>query len=204
MGEGGAVTANNPDLIRRLKLARNHGITRVSSEFVQKEDGFDTSGSVNPWYYEIEAPGFNFRASDINCALALSQLAKLDRFADVRRRLVAFYDEAIAPLASLVQPLKREVRSFTAWHIYSVRIDFVRARRERGSLMRALSAEGIGTQVHYIPLHRQPYYASRYGAQSLPGAEDYYASTLTLPLHVGMNESDVDRVVDALKRHLGL
>jgi UDP-4-amino-4,6-dideoxy-N-acetyl-beta-L-altrosamine transaminase len=204
MGEGGAVTANNPDLIRRLKLARNHGITRAASEFVRESDAFDASGDPNPWYYEVEAPGFNFRVSDINCALALSQLGKLDRFANTRRGLVACYDELLAPLAPLVQPPAKDTRSFTTWHIYPVRVDFAAANRERGPLMRALAAEGIGTQVHYIPLYRQPYYAARYHSKPLPGAEMYYARTLTLPLHAGMSQRDVERIVAALKRNLGL
>jgi len=196
--------ANNPELIDALKRARNHAVTRAACEFTQKGDAFDESGDANPWYYEVAAPGFNFRVSDINCALGLSQLKKIDRCADVRRRLVACYDEMLAPLLPMVEPLKREPRSFTCWHIYPVRVDFASLRRERGSLMRALAAEGIGTQVHYIPLHRQPYYVARYGAQSLPGAETYYARTLTLPLHVGMGERDVERVAAALKRTLGM
>jgi UDP-4-amino-4,6-dideoxy-N-acetyl-beta-L-altrosamine transaminase len=204
MGEGGAVSANDPRLIRRLRRARNHGIVREASECVRPRAAFDSEGLANPWYYEVEDPSFNFRISDINCALGLSQLKKLGRFADARRRIVAFYDAALAPLAPLVYPLKREPRSHTVWHIYPVRIDFPNLRRERGPLMRALSAEGIGTQVHYTPLHRQPYYAARYKTPALPGAKAYYASTLTLPLHAGMKETDAERVVTALKRHLGL
>jgi dTDP-4-amino-4,6-dideoxygalactose transaminase len=203
MGEGGAVTANDPELIRRLRQRRNHGITRDRNEFVRTADAFDSSGEVNPWHYEVGMPGFNFRVSDINCALALSQLKKLGRFIDTRRRIVARYDELLAPLAPLVKAIEHEPNSHTAWHIYPVKIDFAAAHRERGPLMRALASEGIGTQVHYIPLYRHPYYASHLGEQSLPGAEAYYRSTLTLPLHAGMNESDVERVVAALKRHLG-
>jgi dTDP-4-amino-4,6-dideoxygalactose transaminase len=101
-----------------------------------------------------------------------------------------------------VRPLKRDARSSTAWHLYAVRIDFTRARLQRGALMRALAAEGIGTQVHYIPLHRQPYYARRYGERTLPGAEAYYASTLSLPLHAAMHANDAERVVAALRRLL--
>jgi UDP-4-amino-4,6-dideoxy-N-acetyl-beta-L-altrosamine transaminase len=204
MGEGGAVTANDPDLLNALKLARNHGITRHAPDFVRHADSFDTNGAVNPWYYEVKAPGFNFRVSDINCALALSQLEKLARFVETRRRLVACYDALLQPFAPAVRPLKRQPRSHTAWHLYAVRIEFAKLKRERGDVMRALAASGIGTQVHYIPLHRQPYYENRYGAQSLPGAEAYYASTLSLPLHAGMNEADAERVVGALKQHLGL
>jgi dTDP-4-amino-4,6-dideoxygalactose transaminase len=102
----------------------------------------------------------------------------------------------------LAKPLKRDPRSLTAWHIYALRVDFKKARMSRADLMRALCADGIGTQVHYIPVHRQPYYAARYGVPELPGADAYYASTFTLPLHATMSEDDVGRVVGALRRHL--
>jgi UDP-4-amino-4,6-dideoxy-N-acetyl-beta-L-altrosamine transaminase len=202
MGEGGAVTGNDPELMRRVRLARNHGITRDPAEFV-RADAVSANG-VNPWHYELAEPGFNFRISDINCALGLSQLEKLRRFVAKRQHLAGVYDALLAPFGDVVRPLKRDPRSLTSWHIYVVKIDFAAAGVERGDLMRALASEGIGTQVHYIPVHRQPYYAARYGAQALPGAESYFASTLTLPLFAGMEETDVERVVDALKRHLGI
>ena len=202
MGEGGAVSANDPDLTKRLRMARNHGITREASTFVHPRDAFDSTGKNNPWYHELHAPGFNFRVSDINCALGLSQLGKLARFVEQRRNLVAAYDELLAPLAPLVSPIKRDPRSSTAWHIYPVRIDFSAAGLDRASLMRALSAKGIGTQVHYIPVHRQPYYRMRYGAADLPGADDYYAKTLSLPLYAGMSVDDVSRVTETLARLL--
>ena len=154
MGEGGAVTANDPELARRLRLARNYGITRDPGEFVREDAAFDTNHAVNPWYYEVGAPGFNFRVPDINCALGLSQLAKLSRFVEARRRLVACYDECLAPLAPLVRPLKRDRRSHTAWHIYPIQIDFASACIGRRALMQALAAQGIGTQVHYIQIGR--------------------------------------------------
>ena len=204
MGEGGAVSANDPEWTRRLKQARNHGITRTPMEFKRVDAAFDESGAVNPWYYELEAPGFNWRISDINCALGISQLAKLQRFINARRALAALYDELLAPLAPLVQPLKRDPRSLTAWHIYPLRIDFGGRGIDRASVMRAMTADGIGTQVHYIPVHRQPYYAQRYGTAELPGADAYYASTLTLPLHPTMTESDAARVVAVLKKQLAV
>jgi dTDP-4-amino-4,6-dideoxygalactose transaminase len=204
MGEGGAVTANNPALVARLKQARNHGVTREPERFMRTHAAFDKSGAPNPWYYELKAPGFNFRISDINCALGLSQLAKLDRFVARRRALAAVYDELMKPLAPLVKPIKRESRSLTAWHLYALRIDFAELKITRADLMRALAAEGIGTQVHYIPVHRQPYYAARYGIDDLPGADAYYASTLSLPLFPGMQDADAERVTAALRRHLGL
>ena len=205
MGEGGAISVNDPELLRRLKQARNHGITREPLEFKRVDAGFDATGAVNPWYYELEAPGFNWRISDINCALGISQLSKLQRFINARRALAECYDELLAPLAPVVRPLKRDPRSLTAWHIYTVRIDFADLGVDRAQVMRGMAADGIGTQVHYIPVHRQPYYASRYGAHSLPGAESHYASTLTLPLHPSMSEADVVRVVATLKKQvLGL
>jgi UDP-4-amino-4,6-dideoxy-N-acetyl-beta-L-altrosamine transaminase len=202
MGEGGAVSTNDPELLGRLKQTRNHGITREPLEFKRVDASFDASGAVNPWYYELEAPGFNWRISDINCALGISQLSKLQRFINARRVLAECYDELVARLAPLVKPLKRDPRSLSAWHIYPVRIDFEDAGVERAEVMRGMAAEGIGTQVHYIPVHRQPYYAQRYGVQPLPGADNYYASTLTLPLYPKMSEADVVRVVVALKKQL--
>jgi UDP-4-amino-4,6-dideoxy-N-acetyl-beta-L-altrosamine transaminase len=202
MGEGGAVSANDPELIRNLKRVRNHGITREPIEFERVDAAFDMTGTVNPWYYELESPGFNWRISDINCALGLSQLSKLQRFINARQVLVGLYDKMLAPLAPLVRPMKRDPRSHTAWHIYPVCIDFEAAGVERAHVMRGMAADGIGTQVHYIPVHRQPYYSRRYGTQSLPGAEAYYASTLTLPLHPAMTDADVERVVSALKKQV--
>jgi|SRR5579871_4765625 len=204
MGEGGAVTANDPALSARLKQARNHGITREANAFARSDAAFDETGAANPWYYELESPGFNFRISDVNCALGLSQLAKLDRFVARRRTLAAIYDELLRPLSPLVTPLKREARSLTAWHLYAVRIDFDALKVSRATLMRALAADGIGTQVHYIPVHRQPYYAARYGVPHLPGADAYYAATLSLPLFPGMQDADAERVAAAVARHLGL
>ncbi|HUJ04352.1 MAG TPA: UDP-4-amino-4,6-dideoxy-N-acetyl-beta-L-altrosamine transaminase [Rhizomicrobium sp.] len=201
MGEGGAVTANDPELARRLRLARNHGMTRDAAEFTDAEAAFE-NGEPNPWYYELAEPEFNWRANDIQCALGLSQLAKLERFVARRRAIAAHYDLALAQLAPVLRPLGRARRSLPAWHLYVVRIDFERARLSRAQLMRALAADGIGTQVHYVPVHRQPYYAGRYGATHLPGAERYYERALSLPLFASMNESDADYVAERLARHL--
>lgn len=202
MGEGGAVSVNDPELRRRLYAARNHGVARTPGEFAYAWRAFDSGGAANPWYYEVKEPEFNFRASDIHCALGLSQLKKLARFAEKRRSLVCCYDALLKPFAPAIRPLAREARSHTAWHIYPVRIDFASLERERGALMRALAADGIGTQVHYMPLHLHPAYAA--DGLTLPGAESYYASTLSLPLHAGMTELDAERAVRSLTRNLGL
>jgi len=200
-GEGGAVLTQRADLAQRLALFRGHGIHRDAAGFVDTEAGFDHA-IVNPWYYEMVELGFNYRLSDINCALGLSQLKKLDHFVATRRKLADHYDARLAELDPIVRPIGRTARCKPAWHLYSVLIDFEAAGLSRGQVIRALESRGIRCQVHYIPVHRQPYYRARYGAQSLPGAESYYRRTLSLPLFVGMGPADVDRVVDALARIL--
>lgn len=199
MGEGGAVTCRDPALAARLRSLRGHGMTREPSAFLDQAQAFDADGEANPWYYEMHEVGLNYRASDIACALGSSQLAKLDRFLATRAKLVAAYDAMLAPLAPLVRPVGRARWSDPAWHIYVVHIDFAALGKSRKAVAQALRAQGIGTQVHYLPVSRQPYYRSRYGKADLPGADAYYDACLTLPLFVGMTEDDVTRVAAALK-----
>jgi UDP-4-amino-4,6-dideoxy-N-acetyl-beta-L-altrosamine transaminase len=201
-GEGGAALTNQPDVARRLAMFRNHGVNRDAAQFIDKEAGFE-SAQVNPWYYEMTALGLNYRLSDINCALARSQLGKIEHFAAARRRLAARYDSRLADFAPLLRPITRSRHCVPTWHLYSVLIDFDTTGASRGQLARALEERGIRTQVHYIPVHRHPYYRDRYGAMSLPGAEAYYRRTLSLPLFVGMDEDDVDYVVENLGELLG-
>jgi len=203
MGEGGAVTTNDPELATRLVRARNHGMTRKPDEFVNTQDAFDADGTPNPWYYECIEPEFNWRANDIQCALGLSQLGKLGRFVARRRALAASYDALLTPFAPLVRPTARTRASLPAWHLYAARIDFERAGISRATVMRELAKDGIGSQVHYFPVHRQPYYAKRYGALSLPGADRYYDRCLSLPLFASMSLSDVERVTATLGNILG-
>jgi dTDP-4-amino-4,6-dideoxygalactose transaminase len=151
----------------------------------------------------MTALGLNYRLSDINCALAKSQLGKLEQFAARRRRLAACYDAQLAGFAPLLRPITRSAHCVPAWHLYSVLIDFEALGTTRGQLMRVLEERGVRTQVHYIPVHRHPYYRDRYGTVSLPGAESYYRRTLSLPLFVGMDEEDVDYVVETLRDALG-
>jgi UDP-4-amino-4,6-dideoxy-N-acetyl-beta-L-altrosamine transaminase len=202
MGEGGAITTNDGTIARRLRSLRSHGMVREPAAFQTREQAFAADGAPNPWYYEMPEPGFNYRASDIHCALGLSQLRKLDRFVASRRALAAAYDQALASLAPIVQPLKRVPWCEAAWHLYVVRIDFKAAGVPRAIVMRALHKEGIGSQVHYLPVHRQPYYRRLYGDLALPGADAYYDQTLSLPLFVGMSDADVARVAESLARIL--
>ena len=139
---------------------------------------------------------------DINAALGRSQLAKLPRFAARRRALSALYAEALAPLAPLVQTPKAQPGIDPCRHLMNVRIDFDEAGVRRAEVMARLRDQGVGSQVHYIPVHTQPYYVARSGRRALPGAEAYYARTLSLPLYPAMQEGDVERVAQALKQAL--
>jgi UDP-4-amino-4,6-dideoxy-N-acetyl-beta-L-altrosamine transaminase len=203
MGEGGAVTTNDDTLAQRLRDLRNHGMTRDADRFSNRDLAFDDSGEPNPWYYEQHVLGFNYRATDIQCALGTRQLGKLPRFAEIRRRLTAHYGQRLEDFGNFVRPVPRMADTDPVLHLYAVHIDFSAAGTSRAKLMKRLSEQGIGTQVHYIPVHRQPYYVEQYGQTELPGADSYYAGILSLPLHAGMTESDVDRVVDTLRSELG-
>ncbi|NNG04291.1 MAG: UDP-4-amino-4,6-dideoxy-N-acetyl-beta-L-altrosamine transaminase [Inquilinus sp.] len=203
-GEGGAVATDDPELAERLARLRNHGMTRDPTRFEQSELACsEATKTANPWYYEMPEVGPNYRLSDIHAALALSQLSKLGRFLKRRRALADAYESALAPLAPLVRPIGRVAGGRHAWHLYAVHVDFAAAGIDRAALMARLAARGIGSQVHYIPVHRQPYYRRRYGEIALPGAEAYYAGCLSLPLFPKMADGDVARVAEALAEALG-
>jgi UDP-4-amino-4,6-dideoxy-N-acetyl-beta-L-altrosamine transaminase len=204
MGEGGVVTTNDPDLHSALLRLRNHGMVREASRFVQREEAFDVDGQPNLWYYEMPEPGYNYRASEIHCALGLSQLRKVDHFLARRRELADTYDRALAPLAPMVRPIPRVAGCASGWHLYVVQIDFASAKASRGTFMRKLLGRGVGTQVHYLPVHRQPYYRSRYGNTRLPGADAYYSSCLSLPFFPAMTDAEVERVAATLADELAL
>ena len=147
---------------------------------------------------------FNYRATDFQCALANSQLKKLDAFVEKRRQLADIYDELLKGLGNYVRPNNRSGNCNSAWHLYAVRIDFKGLGINRSDVMRQLVAKGVGTQVHYIPVHSQPYYRDLYGEQNMPGAEEYYEQTLSLPLFPAMDITDPKKVVQALKEVLAL
>jgi dTDP-4-amino-4,6-dideoxygalactose transaminase len=184
--EGGMITTNDVTLAERARRLRGHGMTRP--------DGAD------PWVYEMAELGFNYRLPDVLCALGLSQLAKLDRFVDRRCTLAAAYAERLAPLADIVRPATSPEWSNPALHLMTVLIDFEAIGRSRAQVVAALKAQGIGSQVHYIPVHTQPYYRAIDPDLSLPGAERWYDQALSLPLYPGMADEDPGRVVEALTK----
>ncbi len=194
--EGGAITTNDKRAADRLRQLRNHGIIRNPAEFTDQDAGFEDE-LPNPWYYEVNEPGFNYRLPDIQCALGLSQLGRLDDFIAQRGALWKRY-RARFDGAEGVSLASDNESALISWHLAVALIDFDHFGTSRGHVMRGLSKAGFGTQVHYIPLYRHPFYRNRYGNQQLPGAEAYYARALSLPLHANMAIEDVDRVVDEL------
>lgn len=188
-GEGGMLTTNDAGLAARARSLRGHGMVRPPG--------------ADPWWYEMPEIGFNYRLPDVLCALGLSQLAKLDRFVARRRALTARYAARLADLSPQVRLASSPAWSNPALHLLTVLIDFEGAATSRRAVVERLKTAGIGSQVHYIPVHRQPYYAKRYGPLDLPGADAWYDRCLTLPLYPTMTDGDVDRVVDALAKALG-
>ena len=199
MGEGGAITTNDAAIDAHMRRFRSHGIERDAGAFLHKDMALDGRGATNPWYYEMPSFGFNYRASDINCALGLSQLRKLPRFRRARQELVRQYDRALAPLAPAVRSVAPIPNCDATRHLYTVLFDFAAIGKDRAQVMNELRDRGVGTQVHYIPVHQQPYYRERYGATHLAGAEAYYRRCLSLPLYVGMTATDVGAVADAVR-----
>ena len=173
MGEGGVVTTNDEQLYKRLRDYRSHGMTKQSTTYTNCDLAFDSAGESNPWYYEMARLGFNYRASDIHCALGRSQLGKLDTFVARRGELVKQYDRRIEPLAPILRPLGRVSGNSPAWHLYVVLIDFEALKIDRARLMKMLVEADVGSQVHYIPVHHQPYYRDRYGDLELSGADRF-------------------------------
>lgn len=194
-GEGGAVTTNDGDLYRKLLMLRSHGVTK-DEELLTKNPG--------PWYYEMQSLGFNYRMTDMQAALGCSQLRKLGFFKKRRREIVAAYNRAFAGTKYLKTPVEPEGVS-SCFHLYAVRADFAALGKSRAQVMAELRERGIGTQVHYIPVHTHPYYKEAYGYKEgdYPNAERYYGQALSLPLYPGLSDGDVETVVKAVKEAIG-
>jgi dTDP-4-amino-4,6-dideoxygalactose transaminase len=198
-GEGGAVIVRDPGLRRRLERLRQHGIER---------DPARLDAPAGPWVYEVQELGWNYRLSDLACALGLAQLAKLERFLGERRRLAAHYRAEIArvfPDGGVTAPPELPDRE-SAYHLFAVAIDFPRFAATRARVMTQLAAAGVMTQVHYIPLLHHPLHARRCPDEldrPRPGAHHYYARTLSLPLYPTLTCDDASRVVEELRRVLG-
>ncbi|MFO1403879.1 MAG: UDP-4-amino-4,6-dideoxy-N-acetyl-beta-L-altrosamine transaminase [Azonexus sp.] len=189
-GEGGMALTNDDELARRLQRLRSHGITRDPAEM--------TEASPGGWYYQQTDLGFNYRMTDLQAALGSSQLARLDGFLAARRHRVARYDEALAPLPIDLPRCRPDRQS--AWHLYPIGV----APGRRATLFARFREAGIGVQVHYIPVHLQPYYRRLgFAPGDFPAAEAYYAGALSLPLYPGLTDADQDQVIGLLRAALG-
>jgi perosamine synthetase len=202
-GEGGAVFSNDPSLDRSIRLVRSHGITNHPEEFRNVEMAFrgDEPGQANPWYYEQIGLGYNYRITDIQCALGLSQLKKLEAFRTRRREIVDAYNEAFRWLPHVRTPFESEDCD-SNFHLYVLLFDFEKIGRTRAEVMTELRRRNIQTQVHYIPVHLQPFYRTRFGTGwgDCPKAERFYAQCLSIPLHPSMTNYQVERVVSEISR----
>lgn len=191
-GEGGAVMTNSGEFYKKLLLYRSHGITRDSSLMTQEPDG--------PWYYQMLDLGYNYRMTDIQAALLLSQLNKLEMFSKRRKEIVARYNEAFASMSELF--VQKEIpESDTTRHLYILRIVPSKLRINRLQLFEALKAEGVVGNVHYIPTYYFPYYQKLgYKKGLCPNAEKLYDEMMSLPLYYGMSDEDVESVIEAVKK----
>ena len=191
-GEGGAVLTNDETLYRKLVLYRAHGITRDPSLMEHEPDG--------PWYYEMIDLGYNYRMTDMQAALIISQLDKLERFSARRKEIVAKYNEAFAKLPQIV--VQKEIpESDTTRHLYILRLDPDRLKIDRKRFFEALAAENVCCNVHYIPTYYFPYYEKLGYMRGLcPNAEKLYAEIISLPLYYAMSDEDVESVIEAVTK----
>lgn len=191
--EGGMVTTPDPALAKRLRLLRSHGMTRDSGDLQEPAEG--------PWVYEQQWLGFNYRLTDVQAALGRSQLTRLSALHQARIGLANRYDELLAELPLRLPP--RRADRISAWHLYAIEIDAQRCLRSRAEVFAALREQGIGVNVHYIPIHTQPYYrALGFSRGDFPAAEQYYAGAISIPLFPAMTAQQQRRVVDALRMAL--
>jgi perosamine synthetase len=190
-GEGGMVTTDRADYAETLRRFRNHGI---SSDARQRQ-------AIGQWHYEMVLLGFNYRLPDVGCALGLSQLRKLDKNLSRRRAIAARYRAALFDLSAVTLPAVRDDVT-PAWHLYPIRLNLERLTADRGQIFRALRAENIGVNVHYIPVHLYPYYRERsvYRGGEYPVAENAYERLLSLPMFHGMSDQDVEDVIGAVQK----
>lgn len=200
-GEGGMVVTNGEKLYRELLRLRSHGINKQDDAFAHPEQAY-TDGEQNVWYYEMQELGYNYRLTDIQCALGQSQFAKLPRFLARRRELALRYDRMLAEVPH-ISPAQRGDRECNSHHLYVVRIDFKAIGRSRNAFMRALRERSILCQVHYIPVHMHPYYRRNgHSGDGFPAAEAYYQQALSIPLYYALSDEQQDYVVAQIKEQL--
>ncbi|WP_194727251.1 DegT/DnrJ/EryC1/StrS family aminotransferase, partial [Noviherbaspirillum malthae] len=193
-GEGGMLVTRNPEIAKRARVMRLHGINR---------DAFDRFTSKAPsWYYEIVAPGFKYNMTDIAASIGIHQLKKVHTFQQKRARVAMLYDDALKGLP-IIRPPHAATGDIHSWHLYVIQLDDS-VNIERDVFVERMYAQGIGCSVHYIPLHLQPYWRDTYALtpEMYPVSQRIYERTISLPLYSRMSEADVTRVVNAVKEAL--
>jgi len=192
-GEGGMVVTNNKKFYERAKRFRTHGITKNPDEFI------DQQNRLFPWHYEMQDLGFNYRLTDIQCALGISQLERIDSFLTKRRKIGLTYT-SLFENDRRFKPYREQAGCQSSWHFYPLRVSGISAEKKL-QLFRQLNAAGVFPQVHYIPIHLQPYYRKRFGYRQgdFPNAERFYQEEMSLPLFADLSLSDVKRIVKKLK-----
>jgi perosamine synthetase len=208
-GEGGAITTDDAELTEKLRRLRSHGVVNTEGDMMLADiaadrlpgKGADTQHQEGKagWYYEVQEPAWNYRMSDIQCALAISQIGKLEVNLEKRSDIAALYDAAFLN-NPLIKTPRRPGNWKSAWHLYMIRLNLAEMKSTRREVFEALRSEGIGVHVHYIPVHLQPYYRNSHGTRlgDYPAAEAFYREALTLPMHPAMVDKDIKRVIEAI------
>ena len=195
-GEGGMAVTNDPELAARMRLMRLHGIDRdVWGRFTDKQAS---------WEYDVTAPGYKYNLPDLNAAVGLGQLERAEQFRAARQRCALRYHEALEGFSPVSRPRQRVKPEWHAWHLYPIVVN-PGGPCDRGGLIERLTEDGIGTSVHYKPLHRMTYYRDRYQleARHFPGTERYWQGCLSLPIYPSLGDDEIDYVVSRLQHHLG-
>ena len=192
-GEGGAITTNSKKLYEKLLSLRSHGMCKTNR--MTKEQG--------PWYYEMKDLGFNYRITDLQCAIGISQLKRINGFLKRRREIANTYDKAFKDMEG-VEAISLPQGKKHSYHLYLLKIDFKKFHTTRKNFMTKLKKKGILTQVHYIPIYRQPYYKDKFGLSKnlFPKSEKYYEKAISIPIYYGMNNKEVKKVTSEIKETL--
>jgi UDP-4-amino-4,6-dideoxy-N-acetyl-beta-L-altrosamine transaminase len=197
-GEGGLITTNDRDLYYKLLRLRSHGINKLDDEFLNPINS-QTDGKTNLWYYEMIQLGYNFRLTDIQSALALSQIKRLDKFISKRRKIAHLYFDLLKQNKHLEPLIQLDDIKHSALHIFVIKIDFSSLSISRNALMQKLRDQGIGSQVHYIPIPMQPFYKDLgFETARYPKAMEYYNSALSIPIFPKLNKKNVKKISRAL------